>query len=427
MPVAVSRHCFTNMYFSPHTSFNILSMQHIQFAGKKALVRVDFNVPLDKKTLAVTDDTRVRAAIPTIRYILDQGGAAILCSHFERPLAKLREDGSINRERYTLRHVLPVLRQLLGREVAFCDETVGEQAAAMAAALQPGEVLLLENTRFYPGEEKGDESLARQMASLADVYINDAFGSAHRAHASTATVAQFFTPQNRGFGLLMQAEIDNATKVIHSPKKPSTAIIGGAKVSDKILILERLLDAADTLIIGGGMAYTFFKAQGGQIGKSLCEEDRLDTARQLLEKAAAKGVQILLPADSVIADQFSNDANHRVCASDAIESDWMGLDIGPEAIATFRSTILGSKTILWNGPMGVFEMSNYANGTREIALAVADATQAGAFSLVGGGDSVAAVNMLGLAEAVSYVSTGGGAMLEFLEGKTLPGIAAIQA
>lgn len=401
-------------------------MQHIQFAGKKALVRVDFNVPLDKKTLAVTDDTRVRAAIPTIRYILDQGGAAILCSHFERPLAKLREDGSINRERYTLQHVLPVLRQLLGREVAFCDETVGEQAAAMAAALQPGEVLLLENTRFYPGEEKGDESLARQMAGLADVYVNDAFGSAHRAHASTATVAQFFTPQNRGFGLLMQAEIDNASKVIHSPMKPSTAIIGGSKVSDKILILERLLDTADTLIIGGGMAYTFFKAQGGQIGKSLCEEDRLDTARQLLKKAAAKGVSILLPADSVIADQFANDANRQLSPSDAIAADWMGLDIGPEAIDSFRTAILRSKTILWNGPMGVFEMSNYANGTREIALAVADATREGAFSLVGGGDSVAAVNMLGLADAVSYVSTGGGAMLEFLEGKTLPGIAAIQ-
>lgn len=400
-------------------------MQHIDFKGKKALVRVDFNVPLDKKTLAVTDDTRVRAAIPTIRYILDQGAAVILCSHFERPLAKLNEDGTINRARYTLRHVLGTLNELLGQEVQFCDETVGEQAQAMAAALQPGQVLLLENTRFYAGEEKGDVELARQMAALADVYINDAFGSAHRAHASTATVAQFFAPEARGFGLLMKAEIDSASKVLHHPDKPFTAIIGGAKVSDKILILERLLDTADTLVIGGGMAYTFFKAMGGQIGKSLCEEDRLDVARELITKAKAKGVSILLPADSVIADNFANDAQRQTLASDAIPDGWMGLDIGPDAIEAFRTAILASQTILWNGPMGVFEMSNFAEGTKQIALAVAEATAKGAFSLVGGGDSVAAVNMLELADAVSYVSTGGGAMLEFLEGKTLPGIAAI--
>lgn len=400
-------------------------MQHIDFKGKKALVRVDFNVPLDKKTLAVTDDTRVRAAIPTIRYILDQGAAVILCSHFERPLAKLNEDGTINRARYTLRHVLGTLNELLGQEVQFCDETVGEQAQAMAAALQPGQVLLLENTRFYAGEEKGDTELARQMAALADIYINDAFGSAHRAHASTATVAQFFAPEARGFGLLMKAEIDSASKVLHHPDKPFTAIIGGAKVSDKILILERLLDTADTLVIGGGMAYTFFKAMGGQIGKSLCEEDRLDVARELITKAKAKGVSILLPADSVIADNFANDAQRQTLASDAIPDGWMGLDIGPDAIEAFRAAILASQTILWNGPMGVFEMSNFAEGTKQIALAVAEATAKGAFSLVGGGDSVAAVNMLELADAVSYVSTGGGAMLEFLEGKTLPGIAAI--
>lgn len=400
-------------------------MQHIDFKGKKALVRVDFNVPLDKKTLAVTDDTRVRAAIPTIRYILDQGAAVILCSHFERPLAKLNEDGTINRARYTLRHVLGTLNELLGQEVQFCDETVGEQAQAMAAALQPGQVLLLENTRFYAGEEKGDTELARQMAALADIYINDAFGSAHRAHASTATVAQFFAPEARGFGLLMKAEIDSASKVLHHPDKPFTAIIGGAKVSDKILILERLLDTADTLVIGGGMAYTFFKAMGGQIGKSLCEEDRLDVARELITKAKAKGVSILLPADSVIADNFANDAQRQTLASDAIPDGWMGLDIGPDAIEAFRTAILASQTILWNGPMGVFEMSNFAEGTKQIALAVAEATAKGAFSLVGGGDSVAAVNMLELADAVSYVSTGGGAMLEFLEGKTLPGIAAI--
>lgn len=402
-------------------------MQHINFNHKKVLVRVDFNVPLDKKTLQVTDDTRIRAAIPTIRHILDQGGAAILCSHFERPLAKLKEDGSIDRERFTLRHVLPTLSALLGQEVAFCDDTVGPEAEAMARALKPGQVLLLENTRFYAGEEKGDAELARQMAALADAYVNDAFGSAHRAHASTATVAQFFAPDARGFGFLMQGEIDSASRVLHHPEKPSVAIIGGAKVSDKILILERLLDAADTLIIGGGMAYTFFKAQGGQIGKSLCEEDRLDVARSLLEKAAAAGVKVLLPEDSILADNFANDAQLQTAPSNAIPDGWMGLDIGPKAIEAFRAAILASKTILWNGPMGVFEMSNFAEGTRQIAQTVAEATAGGAFSLVGGGDSVAAVNQMGLAEAVSYVSTGGGAMLEFLEGKTLPGIAAIQA
>ncbi|RMD72744.1 MAG: phosphoglycerate kinase, partial [Bacteroidetes bacterium] len=313
-----------------------------------------------------------------------------------------------------------------GREVKFCPEPVGEQARKMAAELQPGEVLLLENTRFEPGEEKGDENLARQWAELADVYVNDAFGTAHRAHASTATVAKFFPKGAKTMGFLMQAEVENANKVLHQPERPLTAIVGGAKVSDKILLLERLLDFVDNLLIGGGMAYTFIKSQGGQVGNSLVEEDRLELAAQLLAKAKDKGVQLLLPVDSVIADKFAADARTQVAPSNAIPDGWMGLDIGPEAVAAFSKVITDSKTILWNGPMGVFEMEPFAQGTKAIAEAVARATEKGAFSLVGGGDSVAAVTQMGLADKVSFVSTGGGAMLEFLEGKTLPGIAALQ-
>ncbi len=400
---------------------------NLDFKAKKALVRVDFNVPLDKKTLAITDDTRMRAAVPTIKAILEQGGAVILMSHFDRPLKKLKEDGSIDVERFTLRHLVAHLSELLGRPVQFANDCLGEEAVEKSKNLKPGEVLLLENTRFHKGEEKGDVEMAKKLASLGDIYINDAFGTAHRAHASTTTVAQFFDKNHKSFGFLMDAEVSSADRVLNNPEKPFTAIVGGAKVSDKILILERLIDSVDNLIIGGGMAYTFFKAMGGQIGNSLCENDRLDHALALIQKAKDKGVQILLPSDSLIADKFDAAANTQVTPSNAIPDGWMGLDIGSEAIKTFSATIKASKTILWNGPMGVFEIPKFAVGTKEIALAVAAATTEGAFSLVGGGDSVAAVTQMGLEKAVSFVSTGGGAMLEFLEGKELPGIAAMKA
>lgn len=397
---------------------------NLDFNQKKVLVRVDFNVPLDKQ-YNITDDTRIQAAVPTIRHILDHGGAAILMSHLGRPEEKLNPDGSINKDKFTLRHLVGHLSDLLGVKVQFCDELVGEKATAAAAQLKSGEVLMLENTRFYPGETKGDTALAQQLAALGDMYVNDAFGTAHRAHASTTTIAQFFGKEAKSFGFLMRDEIENANRVLKTPERPLTAIIGGAKVSDKILLLERLIAFVDNLIIGGGMAYTFLKAQGGSIGNSLVEEDRLDLALQLLDQAKRKGIQLLLPEDSVIADAFSNDAMSDVANSKAIPDGWMGLDIGPEARKAFSRAILESKTLLWNGPMGVFEMSKFAAGTKTIAEAVAEATSKGSFSLVGGGDSVAAVNLMGLADKVSYVSTGGGAMLEFLEGKELPGIKAI--
>ncbi|MBK7872751.1 MAG: phosphoglycerate kinase [Saprospiraceae bacterium] len=396
-------------------------MKNIDFKGKKALVRVDFNVPLDKN-FNITDDTRIRAALPTIQYILDNGGSAILMSHLGRPQKK---DGTIDRENNTLQHIVPHLSELLGQPVKFCDETIGEKVEKMASELQPGEVLMLENTRFYAGEEKGDEEFSRQLAKLGDVYVNDAFGTAHRAHASTTIVAKFFPKDARGFGFLMDAEVANGNKVLNNPARPLTAILGGAKVSDKILLIEKMMDLVDNLIIGGAMAYTFFKAQGGHTGKSLVEEDRLDMALELLKKAKEKGVTFLLPEDSVIADNFANDANFKSAPSNEIPDGWMGLDIGEKAVTEFAKAIQHSKTILWNGPMGVFEMSNFANGTKSVAEAIAKATKNGAFSLVGGGDSVAAVNDMNLADDMSYVSTGGGAMLEFFEGKTLPGVAAI--
>ena len=397
----------------------------LELNGKKALIRVDFNVPLNSQ-FEITDDTRIQAALPTIKHILDQGGSAILMSHLGRPMKKLKEDGTIDKEKFTLNHIVAHLSGLLGVPVLFCDETVGEKAMQMAADLQPGQVLVLENTRFIKGEKKGDEDFAKAMAALADVYVNDAFGTAHRAHASTTTVAQFFPVGSKSFGFLMEAEIKNANKVLNEPERPLTAIIGGAKVSDKILLLERLIDFVDNLIIGGGMAYTFVKAQGGNIGNSLVEEDRLALATELLKKAEEKGVKLVLPQDSAVADAFSNEANRDIKASNDIADGWMGLDIGQQAIADFSEIILASKTILWNGPMGVFEMENFANGTKSIAENVAKATAQGAFSLVGGGDSVAAVKQMGLADEVSYVSTGGGAMLEFLEGKELPGIKAMK-
>jgi phosphoglycerate kinase len=411
---------FFSFYFRKKTVF----MKNLDFQNKKVLVRVDFNVPLDKQ-YQVTDDTRIRAAVPTIRRILQGGGAVILMSHFGRPLAKLNADGTINREKFTLHHTLGTLSALVGVEAKWCPECVGSEAEAAAQSLRPGEVLLLENTRFHAEEEAGDEAFARRLAALADVYVNDAFGSAHRAHASTTTVARFFTPENKTFGYLMEAEVKNASRVLNNPERPLTAIIGGAKVSDKILLLERLLQLADNIIIGGGMAYTLIKAQGGEIGKSLCESEKLDTARSFLAQAAERGVNVYLPVDSLVADAFSETANTEIQSSSAIGADWMGLDIGPEARKTFAEVVKNSRTLLWNGPMGVFEMAAFAEGTRTVARACAEATQLGAFSLVGGGDSVAAVNQMGLADEVSYVSTGGGAMLEFLEGKTLPGVAAI--
>ena len=389
-------------------------------------MRVDFNVPLNSD-FQITDDTRIQAALPTIKHILQNGGAPILMSHLGRPQKKLNEDGTINKTKFTLKHIVEHLGNLLGVPVHFCDETVGAKATQMAADLKAGEVLVLENTRFQKAESKGEATFAKQLSELADLYVNDAFGTAHRAHASTTTVAQFFAADAKSFGFLMEAEIKNANKVLNEPERPLTAIIGGAKVSDKILLLERLLDFVNNLIVGGGMAYTFMKALGGNIGNSLVEEDKLDLALNLLEKAKKNGVNLILPKDSVCADAFSNDAKIETSDSKEIADGWMGLDIGPNAIADFSEIVLNSKTILWNGPMGVFEMSNFANGTKTIAETVAKATAAGAFSLVGGGDSVAAVNQMGLADDVSYVSTGGGAMLEFLEGKELPGIKAMTA
>jgi len=401
-----------------------MSIQDINFQGKKALIRVDFNVPLDSDS-NITDDNRIQAALPTINHVLDNGGSAILMSHLGRPQKKLHEDGSINVQKFTLRHVVGHLGSVLGRTIKFAENTIGEETKDYADNLQPGEVLVLENTRFHKGEKKGDEEFAKELAALGDIYINDAFGSAHRAHASTTTVAQFFAPENRAYGLLMEKEIENATKALNSDDRPITAITGGAKVSDKLLLLESLLDRVDNLIIGGGMAYTFVKAQGGNIGNSICEEDKTDLTLDLLKKAEKKNVKVYLPTDNKIADDFSNDANMRFVATGAIPDGWEGLDIGPETIKTFGEVILNSKTILWNGPMGVFEFENFATGTKSIAEYVAQATAKGAFSLIGGGDSVAAVRQMNLVDQVSFASTGGGAMLEFLEGKELPGIAAI--
>lgn len=396
------------------------AFSNYNFAGQKALIRVDFNVPLDKQSFAITDDTRMRAAVPTIKKILNDGGSVILMSHLGRP-----KDGP--EEKSSMKHIIGHLSELLGgTTVLFANDCIGEQAYLTASMMKPGEVLLLENLRFYKEEEKGDVKFAEKLAKLGDVWVNDAFGTAHRAHASTAVIAQFFPADKRLFGLLMEGEVSSAEKVLHKAEKPFTAIIGGAKVSDKILIIENLLERATDIIIGGGMAYTFMKAQGGTIGNSLCEEDRIQTALDILKKAEAKGVCIHLPSDSLIADKFAADAQTSMSPSNHIPDGWMGLDIGPNACEQFANVIKRSRTILWNGPMGVFEMEKFQHGTKVIATAVAAATQTGAFSLVGGGDSVAAVNQFGFADKVSYVSTGGGAMLEYFEGKVLPGIAAVK-
>lgn len=395
----------------------------INFAGKKALIRVDFNVPLDKQTFEVTDDARIRATVPTIKKILADGGSCILMSHLGRPLKKLKEDGSIDIEKYSLRHVVAKASELFGVEVQFASDSIGRDATDKAADLNPGEILLLENLRFNKEEEKGDAEFAEKLSKLGDVYVNDAFGTAHRAHASTAVIAHFFT--QKCFGYVMAKEVANAELVMKNAARPFTAITGGAKVSDKLLILENLIDKVDNLIIGGGMTYTFLKAMGYEIGSSLCEEDRLQLCLDLMAKAKEKGVNLMLPFDSVVADAFSNDANHKVCDNKHIEAGWMGLDIGPKAADDYAAVIKQSKTILWNGPMGVFEMSSYENGTKQAAIAVAEATKNGAFSLIGGGDSAAAVAKFGFENEVSYVSTGGGALLEYFEGKELPGIKAI--
>ena len=389
------------------------------FKGHKALIRVDFNVPLDK-SFSVTDDTRMRATIPTIKKIIDDGGSAILMSHLGRPKGGPED-------KFSLKHITAHLQQLLGEntKVLFAADSSGEEAAKAASSLKHGEVLLLENLRFNKEEEGGDETFAKKLSELGDVYVNDAFGTAHRAHASTAIIAKYFPADKKMFGLLMEAEVKSAEKVLHSTVKPFTAIIGGAKVSDKILIIENLLERADNIVIGGGMAYTFFKAMGGKIGNSLCEDDRLDTAKEIIEKAKQKGVNIILPADSVAADKFDANATTTICDSNNITDGWMGLDIGPVAIKKIKDVLDESMTVLWNGPMGVFEMEKFQYGTKEVAEAVAKATSKGAFTLVGGGDSVAAINKFDLADKVSYVSTGGGALLEYFEGKVLPGIEAI--
>ena len=388
------------------------------FHNKKALIRVDFNVPLDDK-FNITDDTRIRAAIPTLKKILNGGGSVIIMSHLGRP-KNLPED------KFSLRHIVAPLSKLLGVDVKFSKDCIGAATKELCASLKPGEAVLLENLRFHTEETKGAESFAKELASLGDVYVNDAFGTAHRAHASTTIIAQFF-PNDKMFGYCMGAELENIDNLMTKAQKPFTAILGGAKVSGKIAIIENLMDKVDNLIIGGGMSYTFIQAQGGKVGSSLVEADRIETALQVIESAKKKGVKLYIPTDTVIADAFSNDANRKVCAINAIPDRWLGLDIGPETEKEFAKVIEASNAILWNGPMGVFEMSNYEHGTKVVADAIVKATARGAYSLVGGGDSVAAINKYNLADKVSYVSTGGGAMLEYIEGKELPGVKAIQS
>lgn len=395
-------------------------MKHLDFNGKKALLRVDFNVPLNAE-LSVSDNTRIVAALPTIKHILENGGSCVLMSHLGRPKGE-RSD------KFSLKNIVTEVERQIGSKVQFLNDCIGTEVKQAVEQLKSGEVILLENLRFHSAEKKGDEVFAKALAELGcDYYINDAFGTAHRAHASTTTVARFFKKENRSFGFLLAAEIENAEKVLQSAEQPFTAILGGAKVSDKIEIIDNLIPKADNILIGGGMAYTFFKALGGSIGNSLCEDDKLDLARDLMKMAADNNTSIILPEDSLCADAFSNEANTEFLKSNKITDGMMGLDIGGAAIDDFKKVISNSKTILWNGPMGVFEMSNFQNGTKSVAHAVAEATKKGAFSLVGGGDSVAAVKKFDLANKVSYVSTGGGAMLEFFEGKTLPGIVAMLA
>jgi phosphoglycerate kinase len=393
------------------------TIDNLNFNGLRAIIRVDFNVPLDEHQ-NITDFTRIDAAIPTIKKILNDGGMAILMSHLGRP-----KEGP--EEKYSLKHLVPALSERLGREVKFSNDCVGEEPRRMAAAMKNGDVLLLENLRFHKEETRGNRNFAGELAALADVYVNDAFGTAHRAHASTTIIAGFF-PTDKYFGYVMANELTHINNVLKDPKRPFTAILGGAKVSGKIEIIKNLLDKVDNLIIGGGMMFTFIKAQGGHTGNSLIEENLLETARQAIADAKEKGVQLFIPTDAIIAEKFENDATFKTAPADQIPDGWMGLDIGPESRQHFEEIIIKSKTILWNGPMGVFEMENFAKGTRLVAEKVAEATDKGAYSLIGGGDSVAAISKYGLTDRVSYVSTGGGAMLEFIEGKELPGVKAIE-
>jgi len=381
------------------------------------LIRVDFNVPLDEN-FVITDDTRIRAALPTIRKVMTGGGSPVIMSHFGRPKAGPED-------KFSMRHLVGHLSALLGVEVKLAPDCIGEEVKEMCLALKPGEVLLLENLRFHKGEEKGDVEFARQLADNGDCWINDAFGTAHRAHASTAVMAQFF-PEDKMFGYLIESELESLDKVLKSPQRPLTAIMGGAKVSTKITIIENLLGKVDNLILGGGMTFTFVKARGGKIGNSLCEDEFLETALRIEQTAKEKGVNIIMASDVVAADAFSNDANTMVCKAGEIPEGWMGLDAGPESIAYFREVIGKSGTILWNGPVGVFEMEKFAAGSIAVGQAIVDATSKGGFSLVGGGDSVACVNQFGFSEGVSYISTAGGALLEYLEGRELPGVAAVR-
>jgi len=396
----------------------MINFSTYSFSGRKVLVRVDFNVPLDKETFEITDDKRIRASAPTLFHILENGGSLILMSHLGRP-----KDGP--EEKSSLKHIIGAIEKILKKTVKFAADCIGCDARDLAENLKPGEVLLLENVRFYKEETKGDTEFARKLSELGDCYVNDAFGTAHRAHASTTQIASFF-PQDKMAGFLMSAEIESAKKVMKNGKRPFTAIIGGAKVSDKILIVENLLNVSDHIIIGGGMAYTFIKALGGNIGGSIYEEERLSTCLEIMEKAKNKSVQIHLPVDSIVADAFSPTAVFKTCNSKTIEDKWMGLDIGPASQAAFSKVISESQTVLWNGPMGVFEMQAFSSGTKSVAEAVVKATSSGAFTLIGGGDSAAAIQKFGLSEKVSHVSTGGGALLEYFEGKILPGIEAVE-
>ena len=394
----------------------MIRIDQLDFKGKRALIRVDFNVPLNEN-LQITDDTRIMAAVPTIQHVLDTGGSVVLMSHLGRP-----KNGP--EERFSLRHLIAKLEEIFGREVYFSSDCIGVEAEEKSSALMPGEILLLENLRFHKAETAGDEAFAASLAKLGDIYVNDAFGTAHRAHASTAVIAAHFT-EKKCFGYVMATEIENVGRVLQSDKRPVTAIIGGAKVSSKITIIENLLPKIDHLIVGGGMAYTFCRALGAQTGRSMVEEEHLETARSIVQKAEELGVQIHLPEDSLNALEFANDSETVVTEMHSIGKDWMGLDVGPKTRVLNRSVIMSSAVILWNGPVGVFEMSSFSEGTIELGQAIVEATGNGAFSLVGGGDSVAAAKQFGFAEQVSYVSTGGGAMLEYLEGKDLPGIQAV--
>ncbi len=399
------------------------TIDHLNFENKRALIRVDFNVPLNE-AFEVTDNTRIKAAVSTIKKIIEKGGSVVLMSHLGRPNASTGSTTDFNR--FSLKHIVSTVSQLVGTEVLFADDCIGTDAYAKSVNLKAGQILLLENLRFYAEEEKGDIAFAEKLSKHGDIYVNDAFGTAHRSHASTAVIAQFYNENAKCFGYVMAGEVASIDKVINGAESPFTAIVGGAKVSDKILIIEQLMNKANNILIGGGMAFTFVKAMGGTIGKSLCEDDKLELAAQLLEKAKAKGVKLYIPTDAVVADNFANDANKKNSNINTIEDGWMGLDIAQETIDTYCDVIKNSKTILWNGPMGVFEMSSFENGTKQVALAIAEATKKGAYSLIGGGDSVAAINKYNLSSQVSYVSTGGGALLEYIEQGTLPGVRAIE-